>query len=63
MSTTQQQHAIAEMTTFELKAYRRNLETGLAVVTEDTATRAVLQNRLAEVQAEETERAQIRADG
>ena len=56
-------HAVAEMTTYELAGYRRNLERGLAVITEDGATRDVLRSRLDMVVAEQDERARIRANG
>ena len=62
-ATDQRQHAVAAMTTYELSAYRASLEAGLAVVTEDEATRAVLQERLTEVLTEQDERARIRANG
>lgn len=58
--TDQRQHAVHEMTTYELKAYRANLEHGIAVVSEDAPTRAQLKERLAQVLAEQDERESIR---
>jgi hypothetical protein len=61
--TDERLHAVAEMTTYELKAYRRNLEDGLAAVTEEGPTRTQLRGRLAEVIAEQAERENIRRAG
>ncbi len=60
-ATIQRLHAVAEMTTYELTGYRRNLERALSgEVSEDGPTRAQLQTRLDAVLAEQDERERIR---
>ena len=52
-------HPLHALTTYELRDYRRELESALAVVPEDVPARALLQDRLAGVLAEQHSRARI----
>jgi len=55
-------HPLQQLTTFELRNYRRRLETGIALASiQDPAApvRAVLQARLRDVLAEQDDRARI----
>jgi hypothetical protein len=62
MSADQRQHAVAEMVTFELTAFRRHLEHALSLPTLPSscwAPREELQRQLDAVLAEEAERERI----
>jgi hypothetical protein len=53
------QHPMHALTTYELSRYRRELEHALKVLPEDAPVRELLQDRLAEVFAEEDSRTRI----
>jgi hypothetical protein len=52
-------HPLPALTTYELARYRRELEHALAALPGQAPVRGQLQQRLAEVQAEQQSRAQI----
>ena len=52
-------HPVPALTTFELRHYRRDLEHALATLPGHAAVRRVLQDKLAEVLAEQESRAKI----
>ena len=56
MSIQQPPHPIPALTTYELKNYRRELEHSLKTLPEHAQVRAQLQQRLAEVLAEQDSR-------
>jgi hypothetical protein len=55
----QPKHPTYALTTFELRDYRRELEHTLSVLPEHAAARQLLQEKLAEVLAEQESRARI----
>jgi hypothetical protein len=62
VTVQQPAHQLAQMTTYELKNYRQDLETALSMETLPPVyeSREVLQQRLDDVVAEQDERARIR---
>lgn len=62
MSATDQQIPLAQMTSYELRDYKQDLETalGMAVLPPVYLSREELQGRLDDVRAEEDERERIR---
>lgn len=52
-------HPVPALTTFELRNYRRELEHALTTLPEHAPVRGLLQDRLAEVLAEQESRAEI----
>ena len=54
-------HPLHALTTFELAAYRRDLEHALNARPPAAAARGIVQGKLAEVQAEQESRARITA--
>jgi hypothetical protein len=64
MAIEQPPHPMHSLTTYELKNYRRELEHALKTIPEHAQVRELLQQRLAEVLAEQDFRNQLRqADG
>ena len=57
--TVEQPHPVHALTTYELKNYRRELEHSLRALPEHVAVRVLLQQRLAEVLAEQDSRSQL----
>lgn len=62
MSATDQQLPLAQMTSYELRDYKQDLQTalGMAVLPPVYLSREELQGRLDDVRAEEDERERIR---
>ena len=56
-------HPLPQLTTFELRDYRRRLEHALAILPEQAGGRALLQGRLADVVAEQASRARVATAG
>jgi hypothetical protein len=56
-------HPLPQLTTYELRDYRRQLEHALGTVPERTPSRDRLQGRLADVLAEQDSRARVHAAG
>lgn len=52
-------HPLHALTTYEIAHYRRDLEHALTLLPEHTAVRELLQDKLAEVLAEQQARAKI----
>ena len=64
MAIEQPPHPMHSLTTYELKNYRRELEHALKTIPEHAQVRELLQQRLAEVLAEQNSRNRLRqADG
>ena len=59
MTVEQPPHPVHALTTYELKNYRRELEHSLRALPEHAAVRVILQQRLAEVLAEQDSRDQL----
>jgi hypothetical protein len=59
MTVEQPQHPMHALTTYELKNYRRELEHSLRALPEHVAVRVLLQQRLAEVLAEQDSRSRL----
>ena len=59
MTVEQQAHPVHALTTYELKNYRRELEQSLRALPEHVAVRVILQQRLAEVLAEQDSRSRL----
>ena len=59
MTVEQPAHPVHALTTYELKNYRRELEHSLRALPEHVAVRVLLQQRLAEVLAEQHSRDQL----
>ena len=53
-------HPLPALTTFELRDYRRDLERALAALPEHAPVRGLLQDKLADVVAEQDSRVAIR---
>lgn len=62
MSATDQKITLAQMTSYELRDYKQDLETalGMAVLPPVYLSREELQGRLDDIRAEEAERERIR---
>jgi hypothetical protein len=56
VTVEQPPHPVHALTTYELKNYRRELEHSLRTLPEHAAVRVILQQRLAEVLAEQDSR-------
>jgi hypothetical protein len=56
MTVEQPPHPVHALTTYELRNYRRELEHSLRALPEHVAVRVILQQRLAEVLAEQDSR-------
>ena len=56
-------HPLPALTTYELSDHRRQLEIVLTAASEQAGVRALLQDRLAEVLAEQDSRARLHAAG
>ncbi len=56
MTVEQPSHPVHALTTYELRNYRRELEHSLRALPEHVAVRVILQQRLAEVLAEQDSR-------
>jgi hypothetical protein len=54
-------HPLGQLTTWELRDYRRDLEAALAALPADAPARSQLAARLAAVVAEQDDRAKVRA--
>jgi hypothetical protein len=52
-------HPVHALTTYELKNYRRELEHSLRALPEHVAVRVILQQRLAEILAEQDSRSRL----
>jgi hypothetical protein len=64
MAIQQPPHPMPALTTYELRNYRRELEHSLKTIPEHAQVRALLQQRLTEVLAEQDSRNRLRhADG
>lgn len=64
MAIEQPPHPMHSLTTYELKNYRRELEHALKTIPEPAQVRELLQQRLAEVLAEQDSRSRLQhADG
>jgi hypothetical protein len=64
MAIEQPPHPMHSLTTYELKNYRRELEHSLKTLPQQAQVRELLQQRLAEVLAEQDSRNQLRqSDG
>jgi hypothetical protein len=61
MTVEQPSHPVHALTTYELKNYRRELEHSLRALPEHVAVRVLLQQRLAEVLAEQDSRSRLNA--
>jgi hypothetical protein len=61
MTPDQPAHPLHELTTYELKNYRRDLEHALTTLPEHAAVRELLHEKLAGVLAEQESRAAIAA--
>ena len=59
MTVEQPSHPVHALTTYELKSYRRELEHSLRALSEHVAVRVLLQQRLAEVLAEQDSRSRL----
>jgi hypothetical protein len=59
--TAEPRHPVSALTTYELARYRRELEHAVKTLPEHATVRELLQRRLAEVLAEQDERARIAA--
>ena len=59
MTVEQPAHPVHALTTYELKNYRRELEQSLRALPEHVAVRVILQQRLAEVLAEQDSRSRL----
>ena len=59
MSVEQPPHSVHALTTYELRNYRRELEHSLRALPEHVAVRVLLQQRLAEVLAEQDSRSRL----
>jgi hypothetical protein len=59
MTVEQQQQPVQALTTYELKNCRRELEHSLRALPEHVAVRVILQQRLAEVLAEQDFRSRL----
>ena len=59
MTVEQPPHPVQALTTYELKNYRRELEHSLRALPEHVAVRVLLQQRLAEVLAEQDSRSRL----
>ncbi len=56
MTIEQPPHPVQALTTYELRNYRRELEQSLEALPEQVAVRVILQQRLAQVRAEQDSR-------
>ena len=56
MTIEQPPHPVPALTTYELRNYRRELEQSLSALPEHVAVRVILQQRLAQVLAEQDSR-------
>jgi hypothetical protein len=64
MTIVQPPHPVQALTTYELRNYRRELEQSLGALPEHVAVRVILQQRLAQVLAEQDSRSRLhRANG
>ena len=59
MTVEQPLHRVHALTTYELRNYRRELEHSLRALPEHVAVRVILQQRLAEVLAEQDSRSRL----
>jgi hypothetical protein len=59
MTVEQPPHPVHALTTYELRNYRRELEHSLKALPEHVAIRGLLQQRLAEVLAEQDSRSRL----
>lgn len=60
MGTTDQRHAVAEMTTYELERAKRDLAASRALADPGSPVRVAIQRELEAIDAEQQERAKIR---
>ncbi len=62
VTVEQPKHRLSAMTTYEISRYRRELERAITGISPDAPVQADLRRRLAEVAAEQDERARIAAN-